>query len=83
MGLYNVTGQKKVTQITNCLGQSISYGKTCEIELSQAQKAQEAWKRVISVPLNPTTTNDFVLRVFWADNFDMNVNAQCEGGALT
>ena len=33
------------------------------------------------LPLKPTTENDFVLTVFWADNFDMNVEAQCGGGA--
>ena len=34
------------------------------------------------LPLKPTTENDFVLTVFWADNFDMNVKAQCGGGAI-
>ena len=34
------------------------------------------------LPLKPTTENDFVLTVFWADNFDMNVEAQCGGSAI-
>ena len=29
------------------------------------------------LPLKPATENDFVLTVFWTDNFDMNVEAQC------
>ena len=34
------------------------------------------------LPLKSTTENDFVLTVFWADNFDMNVEVQCGGGAI-
>ena len=34
------------------------------------------------LPLKPTIENVFVLIVFWADNFDMNVKAQCGGGAI-
>ena len=34
------------------------------------------------LPSKPTTENDFVLTVLWADNFDMNVEAQCGGGAI-
>ena len=34
------------------------------------------------LPLKPTIENDFVLTVFRADNFDMNVKAQCRGGAI-
>ena len=72
LGLHNLTGQKKVTQITHRLGHSISYGKTCEIELAQAQKAQELAKLSSMLPLKPITALDYVLTVFWADNFDMN-----------
>lgn len=82
LGLHNLTGQKKVTQITHRLGHSISYGKTCEIELAQAQKAQELAKLSSMLPLKPITALDYVLTVFWADNFDMNVEAQCGGGAI-
>ena len=32
--------------------------------------------------LKPTTENNFNLTVFWVDNFDMNVEAQCGGGAV-
>ena len=82
LGIHNLTGQKKVTQITHRLGHSISYGKTCEIELAQAQKAQELAKKSSMLPLKPITALDYVLTVFWADNFDMNVEAQCGGGAI-
>ena len=82
MGLHNLSGQKKVTQLTHCLGQSISYGKTWKIELSEAQEAQNLAKQSSMLPLKPTIENDFVLTVFWADNFDMNVKAQCGGGAI-
>ena len=34
------------------------------------------------VPLKPRTENDFVLTVFWADNFNMKVEAQCGGGEI-
>ena len=82
LGLLNLTGQKKVTQITHQLGHSISYGKTCEVELAHAQKAQELAKQSSILPLKPATENDFVLTVFWVDNFDINVEAQCGGGAV-
>ena len=50
---------------------SISYGKTCEIELAQAQKAQELAKQSSMLPLKPkpTTENDFVLTVFFTRCF--------------
>ena len=82
LGLHNLTGQKKVTQIIHRLGHSISYGKTCEKELAKAQKAQELAKKSSMLPLKPTTENDFVLTVFWTDNFDMNVEAQCGDDAI-
>ena len=82
LGLHNLTGQKKVTQITHRLGHSISYGKTSETELAQAQKAQELAKLSSMLPLKLITALDYVLTVFWADNFDMNVKAQCGGGAI-
>ena len=34
------------------------------------------------LPLKPTTAIDFVLTLFWADSFDMTVEAQCAGGAI-
>ena len=79
LGLHNLTGQKKVTQITHQLGHSISYGKTCEVGLAQAQKAQELAKQSSILPLKPATENDFVLTVFSVDNFDINVEAQMRG----
>ena len=82
LGLHNLTGQKKVTQITHRLGHSISYGKICEIELAQAQKAQELAKLSSMLPLKSITALDYILTVFWADNLDMNVEAQFGGGAI-
>lgn len=82
VGLHNLTGQKKVIQITNRLGHSISYYKTCEIEHAQAQKAQILAKKSSALPLKPSTSNDFVLTTFWVDNFDMKVETQAGGGAL-
>ena len=43
---------------------------------------QELAKQSSMLPLKSTTENDFVLTVFWADNFDMNLEAQCGGGAI-
>ena len=34
------------------------------------------------VPLKSRTENDFVLTVFWANNFNMKVEAQCGGGEI-
>ena len=47
--------------------QPLSYGKTCEVELAQAQKAQELATQSSALPLKPATENDFVLtfRHFW------------------
>ena len=58
------------------MGHSISYGKTC------AQKVQGLAKLSSMLPLKPITTLDYVLTVFWADNFDMNLETQCGGGAI-
>ena len=82
LGLHNLTGRKNVIQITSRLGHTISYGKTCEIELAQAQKVQELATQSSALPLKPATEDDFVLTVFWVDNFDMKVESQGGGGTI-
>ena len=82
LGLHNITGQKKVVQIVNRLGHSISYDLTCEIESDQARKAQALSLSSSMLPLQPLTDNDRVLTIFWADNFDLNVDTQLGAGAI-
>ena len=50
--------------------------------MHSGQKARELPKHLSMVPLKPRTENDFVLTVFWADNFNMKVEAQCGGGEI-
>ena len=82
LGLHNITGQKKVVQLANRFGHSISYDKVCDIELAQALKAQTLAEENTGLPLKPATESDTVLTVFWVDNFDMNVETQTGGGAI-
>ena len=61
ISLHNMTGQRKIVQITNRLGHSVFYDKVLDIEIAYAQKAQ---KTIESSEDNSVTT------FFWADNFD-------------
>ena len=72
ISLHNMTGQRKIVQIANRLGHSISYDKVLDIETAYARKAQktiETSEHSI-LPLKPATMSDTVTTVFWADNFD-------------
>ena len=82
VGLHNITGQKKVIQVMNRFGHSISYDQVRDIELAQAQKAQIIADKNTSLPLRPATNDEFVMTVFWVDNFDIKVEAQTGGGSV-
>ena len=75
ISLHNMTGQRKIVQISNRLGHSISYDKVLDIETAYAAYAQKVQKTVESseysiLPLKPATTSDSVTNFFCADNFD-------------
>lgn len=72
LGLHSITGQKKPIQFLNRFGHSISYDKVMEIETAQAQKAQNLLdtEELSFLPLKPASSNDRVMTIFWADNFD-------------
>ena len=72
ISLHNMTGQRKIVQIANRLGYSISYDKVLDIETAYTQKAQktiESCEHSI-LPLKPATTSDSVTTLFGVDNFD-------------
>ena len=75
ISLHNKTGQRKIAQISNRLGHSISYDKVFGIETAYAAYVQKVHKTIESseysiLPLKPATTSDSVTTFFWADNFD-------------
>ena len=80
LGLHNITGQKKVVEVLNHPGHSISYTDVCDIETAQAQKAQVLATNSKSLPVKPATPEDTILTFFWVDNFDM-MNVEKVGGA--
>ena len=82
LGLHNITGQKKVVEVLNHLGHSISYTNVCDIETAQAQKAQVLATNSKSLPVKPATPEDTILTFFWVDNFDMNVEKVGGAGAI-
>ena len=74
LGLHNITGQRKVMEIVNRLGHSLTYNTTCEAETSFAAKAQQQLSNAL-LPLRPLN-QDGVLTVFWVDNFDVKAERQ-------
>ena len=69
MGLHSITGSRQVIDIFNKLGHCIDYNTTCEIETSQAGKAQKLANISSTLPLLPSVDNDTLDTYFWVDNF--------------
>ena len=69
--LNNMTGLRKIAQIANRLGHSISYGKVVDIERTYDQNAQKTKgsSEHSILPLKPAPTRDIVMTFFGADNF--------------
>ena len=65
-----MTGQKKVIQILNKLGHSISYDLTYENETSQEQVSLIEQKNNSILPILLTADDDIIITYFWVDNFD-------------
>ena len=84
LGLHNITGQKKVVQIVNRLGHSISYDEVLDIETAQAKRAREIIERGESsiLPIIPKSDENQVSTVFWVDNFDKKLDTERGGGAI-
>ena len=77
LGLYNITGTRKVVDILSRLGHCINSKTTCEIETAQAVKSQALSKRSSALPLFTIEQSSFVLTVFWVDNFeDVKIESQ-------
>lgn len=76
LGLHNMTGQRKVIDILNRLGHCLDYPSTCQIESAEAIKSQKLANNHSSLPLLPIDNSQYVLTVFWVDNFDMKVESQ-------
>ena len=82
MGLHNLTGMRKVIDITNRLGHCLPYHTVCDIETALAQKAQILATIDTALNLKPLLEGDFVLTTFWADNFDAICDKQNGGGSI-
>ena len=76
LGLHRLSGQKKVVQLTNRLGNCMSYDRVLDIETAQAQKAQQLANEASYLPLTPAEPEDSVTTIFWVDNFDKNIEAE-------
>jgi hypothetical protein len=74
LGLHSLTGN--VIDIVSRQGHCLDYNTTCEIETAQAVKSQLLSENCSSLPLIPKDSNNYVLTVFWVDNFDMKVESQ-------
>ena len=82
LGLHNITGQRKVVEIVNRLGHCLDYNTTCEIETAQAVKSQLLSQSCSSLPLLPSDPSNYVLTVFWVDNFDVKVERQTGSNSI-
>ena len=76
LGLHSLSGQKKVVQLTNRLGNCMSYDRVLDIETAQAQKAQQLANEASYIPLTTAQPEDSVTTFFWVDNFDKNIEAE-------
>ena len=83
-GLHSMTGNKESVQVTNRLGHCISYDAVLDIETAQAQKAVMRLSSTDNtvLPLKPTYDLQTVITVFWADNFNKNIDNDSGGGAV-
>ena len=81
-GLHNITGSKKVIEITSRLGHSLDYLSTCDIETAQARKMQVLDEEVSILPLKPKDSTSLVRTFFWVDNFDVTVEKASGGGSV-
>ena len=79
-----MTGQKKIVQIANRLGHSITYDEVLNIETVHANKAQLIINsREHSIlPIIPASDTNSVSNVFWVDNCDINLASERSGGAI-
>ena len=75
LGLRNITGQRKVIDIVNRLDHCLACNTTCEAETSFAVKPQQLLSSSF-LPLCPINECDYLLAVFWVDNFDIKVEKQ-------
>ena len=82
LGMHSITGQKKPIQILNRLGNSMEYNYTCEIETAHAESASLLAENSGILPLKPKGNKDVILTVFWADNFDMNLETLTGHGSV-
>eukprot|EP00794_Sanderia_malayensis_P001334 gene1334-biopygen1064 len=69
-------------QILNHLDHCMDYNLTCEIETAQSEATQSLSKISGTLPLKPKSQNHTVLTVFWADNFDRNLETATGHGAV-
>ena len=83
-GLHCMTGNKESLQITNRLGHCGTYDNVLDIETAHAQNAVKLMNSADTsvLPLQPRYPLQTVITVFWADDFDKNVDKETGGGAI-
>ena len=74
--IHNITGQRKTADILNRLGHCLTYNLTCEIETALAENAQQLSLKDLLLPIQLADIENYVLTVFWVDNFDVKVETQ-------
>ena len=82
MGLCRITGSHKVIDVVNKLGHCIDYSTTCEIETSQAVKAQKLANFSSTLPLLLLADRDTLDKYFEVVNFDHIIESAAGGGAV-
>ncbi len=60
----------------------MEYNLICQIETAPSEAAQSLSETSGTLPLKPKSQNHTVLTVFWADNFDMNLETVAAHGAV-
>ena len=83
-GLHAITRNKEIVKIANRLGHCVTYDNLLDIQSAHAQKAVKLMNdnHISVLPLQQKSDEDSVLTVFWADNFDKNVDKEVGGGAI-
>ena len=64
-----------MVEIVDILGHCLTCNTTCEVETAFAVKGQQLLSNSF-LPLRPINEYDYVLTVFWVDNFDIKKEKQ-------
>lgn len=71
-----MTGQKNMLDVICRLSHCLYYNLTCKIETSEKAKHQWQFEKQFSSSSFPKNEDEYVITIFWVDNFDMRVDSQ-------